>query len=127
VGRNRFPVLTFFDNQSISNKDSFYIWLDNWGASDFYAVSDVVSTYKIAHNLQFNVWAAHYQPHQVIYIDSSATIQLNQSDKARFVTSFEWNTLNTDESQGRSVASGVYLYRMKSGETAKSKKMVLVK
>jgi hypothetical protein len=55
--------------------------------------------------LQFNVWAAHYQPHQVIYIDSSATIQLNQSDKARFVTSFEWNTLNTDESQGYSRSS----------------------
>jgi len=45
LARNRFNVYTFHDDDQISNLDSFYVWLDRFGASEFYTIKTTAANF----------------------------------------------------------------------------------
>jgi len=82
VARNRFNVITYNDNHLLANRQTFYQWLDEWGATIIHASSDTVSKYIVLDTLGYVVSSAHFLDGQRIrLLDGTAGIPvyLNQS------------------------------------------------
>lgn len=92
---NRFPVLTYSDDSRINNLDSFYQWLDEWGASEFYGVTDSISKYVTLKDYAINIAGGHFAVNQRIWLDSLKQMELCLAPR-NLVTSFGWDAINTE-------------------------------
>ncbi len=96
---NRFPVLTYSDDSRVDNLEQFYQWLDEWGVSDFYGVTDSVSKYVVLNQLGYEISGAHFISSQRIWLDSLRQMELCLAPR-NLVTSFGFNSLNSNPSFG---------------------------
>ena len=70
---NRFNVLTFGDASTVTNRQQFYQWLDEWGASIVHTSSDTVSRYILLDSLGFVISASHFLKSQQLYLNDTVS------------------------------------------------------
>jgi hypothetical protein len=96
---NRFNVITFGeDGRGLANRQQFYQWLDEWGATIVHTPAEVIAGYVVDDSLGFVLSGAHFWPNERIYfIDTlveTLNLSLSQSQSGLMSTYTHFEGLN---------------------------------